>query len=106
MKIYASKNNKLVNYIGKNIWVKVYSISKLSKAYYIRINSIDGNDTITYNKVPIDTFNKFKPTSRTLAIAINIEHHANIDDFYVSTPVETLTMRELLDTLVDNPEDR
>ena len=108
MKIYANNisDTDLRDYVGEDIWVKVKSddLKPNHPGNYIRILSINSNGVMTYNKIPARLVNGLAISSRTLGILLNERRTGYIGDFYVDTPIDTLTTAELTDIFENNQE--
>lgn len=109
MIIYANRqyDNRLLQFAGKDIWVKVYKRNNLTlgrNAMYIRILSSNGY-RITYNKVPaslVEGKYNINFNGNTLGTMINETWSSSVDDFEIPSNVETLSTEELMDMVEVN----
>ena len=99
MKIYASRKNlTLDQFVGKDIWIKIKCLKKLTfHNTYIRVLDIDDNGIVTFNKILAFWVNNGHLGAKTLGAIINDQYHCELDKIILAEPIETLTTEDLLD---------
>ena len=106
MKIYSSRNNKqsLDNYVGKDIWVKVYD-GLFNIAKYVRILRED-NDKYICNRLPAYIIDDLGSRNQCSAGQVYLytnycEYTVDKSGMHLCLPIECLTTEEIIDALIE-----